>query len=135
VPRPVPGDPLTGSLPRTQLVVPQDIYGPVRQRRTKPRDEWPIRPDSMATTVRQMAPGRVAAVRTRFGVRTWLIRTVNTSREMHNRGRHFFTGMDRRGFCHSAWIDQVISVDSVVRALAEGRQLKALSPGPKVSAQ
>ena len=133
--REIPGDPLTGSLPRTQLVVPQDAYGPVRQRRRTiiERDEqsWPRVADPMAVTFRQMVPGRIAFVRTRRGIRRWQIRTVNKSREVHNRGRHFFTGMDRRGFCHSAWVDRVVSVESVQKALTAAKALKALPPGKR----
>ena len=112
----VPGDPLTGQLPRTQLVVPQDVFGPVRTR--KPRrdpDEWPRTADPIGVTIRQLRPGRWAAIRTRFGVRTWLVRTINKSYERPNKGRHYITGMDRRGLCHSAWVDRVISVDMVPR--------------------
>jgi hypothetical protein len=130
MPRRIAGDPLTGSLPRTQLVVPQDIFGPVRQpRRTivdRDKESWPRVADPMAVTFQQMIPGRVAFVRTRWGIRRWQIRTVNRSREMRNKGRHFFVGMDRRGFCHSAWVESVVSVESVQRALTAARALKAL---------
>ena len=83
----------------------------------------------MAVTFRQMAPGRIAFVRTRRGIRRWQIRTINRSNEMRNRGRHFFVGMDRRGLCHSAWVDRVVSVESVQRALTAAKALKALPPG------
>lgn len=125
----IPGDPLTGQLPRTQLVVPQDVYGPVRTRRVPVRDEWPKTADPMGITIRQMKAGRVAAVRTRRGVRTWVIRTINTSWEYRNKGRHFFTGMDRHGRCHAAWVDQVISVDTLQRALNSSKVLKAIGSG------
>lgn len=118
----VPGDPLTGQLPRTQLVVPQDVYGPVRTR--KPRrdpNEWPRTVDPIGITIRQIAPGKLASVRTRFGVRTWKVRTINTSWEMKNKGRHFITVMDRKGLCHSFWLEQVISVDTARKALLPGR--------------
>lgn len=126
---PIAGEPLTGQLPRTQIVIPQDVLGPVRKQRISIRDEWPHVADSLGITMKQLQPGRVAAVRTPRGVRTWVVRTVNTSREGRNKGRHFFTGMDRRGWCHTAWVGQVISVESVQHALAAAKALKAIGSG------
>jgi hypothetical protein len=123
MPKPVPGDPLTGTLPVTHLVIPEPIMGPTRRQR---RPQWPIVPDPQAVTIRQMRTGSVAYVRTRWGIRAWAIRTVNVSREIHNHGRHYFTGMNRHGLCRSAWVDRVVSVQSVQQALTAGRSLRAI---------
>jgi hypothetical protein len=129
VPRRVPGDPLTGSLPRTQLVIDAEALGPARRRRSQP-PTWPLVPDPMAVTVAQMSTGKVAYVRTRWGIRRWQIRTLNRSNEIgRNRGRHYFTGMTRKGWCRSAWVDRVVSVQSVQLALAAGKQIKAIGAG------
>ena len=74
----VVGDPLTGALPRTRLVVPQTILGPVRR---DPRPVWPHVPDPHAVTLTQLLPGRIAYVRRRRGIRRYQIRTVTRSRE------------------------------------------------------
>jgi hypothetical protein len=129
MPRQITGDPLTGSLPRTQLIVPQDVLGPIRTKRVSIRDEWPNVADPLGITMKQLQPGRVAAVQTRLGPRKWVVRTVNTSRQGRNKGRHFFTGMDQSGRCHSAWVHQVISVESVQQALSAAKVLKAIGPG------
>lgn len=123
--RPIPGDPLTGQLPRTQLIVPQDVLGPVKERKVyiRDKDEWPRTADPQGYTIRQLRPGRVVSVRTRWGIRTWQVRVVNKSYEMRNKGRNFIVAMDRKGYCHSAWVDQIISVDTVQRALARGRTI------------
>ena len=129
MPERIVGDPLTEQLPRTRLLVPSDVYGPVRERRPV-RPEWPIIPDPMAITLDSMAPGRIAYVRTRFGIRRWQIRAVNRSTELgKNRGRHYLVGHDRKGWCHAAWVDQVVSVQSIQQALAAGRVLKAIGRG------
>ena len=129
--RQIKGDPLTGSLPRTQLIVPQEVHGPIRTR--KPRykpDEWPRTPDPEAISMDQLEPGRVAYVSYRRGVRKYLIRTATRSREMGpNRGRTYVTGMSRRGWCHSFWADRIVSTQSVQQALTAGRVLKAIGPG------
>lgn len=131
MPKQVPGDPLTGSLPRTRLIVPQEVLGPMRTPRPRAvRLEWPIVPDPMAVTVSQMRAGRVAYVRTRWGIRRRQIRTINRSTAPGpHRGRHFFTGMTRRGWCRSAWVDQVIRVETVQQALTAGRVVKAIGAG------
>lgn len=128
--RPIPGDPLTGSvpaLPSTRLVILQETLGPVRRRQPQRSSGWPLVPDPQAVTIRQLRTGAVAYVRTRWGVRAWVVRTVNRSREVHNKGRHFFTGMDRSGRCHSAWVDQVVSVQSIQAALAAGKVIDVRS--------
>ena len=118
----IPGDPLTGLLPRTQLVIPQAIMGPTRTRKARPL-QWPLVSDPQAVTMMQMTPGRVAYVRTRLGIRRWQIRVVHTSREYgRNRGRHFFVGQDRHGWCHRAWVDRVVRVEPVRLALGTGKQ-------------
>ena len=114
------GDPLTGALPRTQLIIPQAIMGPTRKRRPQPL-QWPLVPDPQAVTLYQMIPGRVAYVRTRFGIRKRRIRVVHVSFERGaNRGRHYFVGHDRKGRCRPAWVDQVIRVEPVQLALGTG---------------
>ena len=117
---PIPGDPLTGSLPRTQLIVPQDVLGPVRNKRTRyGADEWPRTADPQGYTIRQLRPGRIIAVRTRWGgIKSWKLRMVATSYQRRNNGRHFVVAMDRKGFCHSVWLDEVISVSTVQQAKA-----------------
>jgi len=127
VPRPVPGDPLTGALPVTKLVVATDVMGPTRVRRPRP-PEWPLVPDAEAALVLQ--PGRVAFVRHRRGVRRYLIRTVTRSTMPGpNRGRTYVTGMSQRGWCHSFWASHIVSTQSVQQALSAGRVLKAIGPG------
>jgi hypothetical protein len=127
MPKRIPGDPLTGVLPVTRLIVPQALYGPVRQPRSKPQTAWPILPDPLAISYDQMVPGRVAYVRTRRGIRRYLIRVVNKSREPgKNRGRHYVIGHDRKGWCHKAWADQVVRIESVQQAIVTGRVLRAI---------
>ena len=121
------GDPLTGSLPRTRLIVPQDIYGPVRKRH-EASAQWPVVPDPMAVTIDSLVPGRVAYVRTRFGIRRYRIRVVTRSYERgKNRGRNYLVGHDPKGWCHVVWADQVIRVESAQRALSTSVRLKALN--------
>ena len=128
MPRRVPGDPLTGSLPKTWLVVSQEVMGPSRRRPRPP--EWPLVADPMAESIDKLKPGRVAYVRYRRGVRRYLIRTVMRSTQMGpNRGRTFVTGMSNRGWCHSFWADRIVSTQSVQQALAAGQVLKAIGPG------
>jgi hypothetical protein len=118
--RKIQGDPLTGSLPRTQLVIPQAIMGPTRKRRPQPL-QWPAVPDPQAITMMQMMPGRIAYVRTRFGIRKRQIRVVHVSTERgRNRGRHYFVGHTRKGWCYSYWLDQVIRVEPTQLALGIG---------------
>lgn len=114
MPREIPGDPLTGSLPVTQLVA----QGPARQRRERPRDAWPIVPDSIVVGDSELEVGRVASVRTRRGTVRVLVRVVNKSYERANRGRHYFVGQTRRGWCRSFWVSEVIRVETLQRAIA-----------------
>ena len=104
--RPVPGDPLTGQLPATQAL-PARI-GPARRRPVSRTEQWPYVPDKELTVYESIRPGLVANVRTRRGIKSYLVRTVNRSRN----GRRFITGMDRKGMCHSAWLNMVISVET-----------------------
>ena len=129
------GDPLTGSLPRTKLIVPQDTYGPVRQRRPRPKaDQWPLVADQLAITYEAMRAGRIAYVRTARGIRRWQIRVVNRSREPgKHRGRSYIVGHDRKGWCHAAWADRVIRVETVQQALTAGRLLRMIGPAPSDS--
>ena len=128
MPQPVVGDPLTGSLPRTQLVVPQQVLGPTRARR--PREaEWPLVADPQAITIDQLKPGRVAYVRTRRGVRRYLIRTVSRSYERgRNRGQTYVTGMSTNGWCRAFWANRIVSTQSQQQALSAGRLLTAIGP-------
>ena len=125
--REIVGDPLTGQLPATRLIVPQDTYGPVNSK--KKAEQWPRVADPQMYTMNQLMPGRIISVRTMRGVRTWQVRTVCRSFERRNKGRHYVTAMDRHGFCHSAWVDRIISVTTVERALSAGKALKAIGPG------
>ena len=43
-----------------------------------------------------------------------------------NRGRHYVVGHDQKGWCHAAWVDQVIRVESVQQALAAGKVMQAI---------
>ena len=92
------GDPL---LPSTQLLI-----------RAK-AESWPHRPDPEAVVSRMMVTGRIAFVRTRFGIRRWRIRMVRVASRGRHRGRHFFVGYDRRGWCHVAWLDRVVRVEQL----------------------
>lgn len=114
MPREIPGDPLTGSLPVTQMVQ----QGPARKKRDRPRDAWPIVPDSTVIGDSQLVVGRVASVRTRRGTVRVLVRVINRSFERRNKGRQYLVGQDRRGFCHSYWVSQVIRVETLGRAIA-----------------
>jgi hypothetical protein len=121
--RQIPGDPLTGQLPRTRLIVPQDPLGPVRNKRSRfAPDEWPRTADPIGYTIRQLTPGRIVTVRLRFGgIRRWKVRMVSTSHEFRNKGRHYIVAMDSKGWCHTAWVHEVISVSTAKEALAAGR--------------
>lgn len=131
MPERIVGDPLTGTLPRTKLIVPQAVLGPTRQSRSKEvRLAWPVIPDPLAISYDQMLPGRVAYVRTRFGIRSYRIRLVSRSYEMgKNRGRHYIVGHDRKGWCHAVWADQVVRVESAQAALTSGKVMKAITAG------
>jgi hypothetical protein len=127
VPRPIHGDPLTGTLPATKLVVATDVMGPTRVRRPRP-PEWPLVPDAEVDLV--LRPGRVAYVRHARGVRRYLIRTVMRSTQPGpNRGRTFVTGMSQRGWCHSFWANRIVSTQSMQQALSAGKVLKAIGTG------
>lgn len=117
-PRPIPGDPLTGTLPRTQIIVSQTARAPKPRRESALRDSWPVIPDSLALTMDQLQPGRIASVRTRRGVYQVRVRVVNVSHERRNRGRHYIVGVTTRGVCHSIWADHIISVETLGRAIA-----------------
>ena len=109
------GDPLTAALPRTRLVVPQTVYGPVR---AAPRPVWPHVPDRHAITLRQLQPGRVAYARRRYGIRHYQTRTVHRSYQPGpNRGRTYVTGHTRHGWCHTFWADTIVSTQTAAKAL------------------
>jgi hypothetical protein len=110
----IPGDPLTGSLPRTHLVIPRPILGPTRPARA----EWPAIADPQAVTMTNLTVGRIAYIRTRFGIRKQQIRYVARSLEPgKHRGRHYLVAMDRRGLCHAHWVDRVIRTETTALAL------------------
>jgi hypothetical protein len=114
--RPVPGDPLTGSLPATRLVTTIPALGPTRRDRS--RTSWPVIPDPQAISERELLPGTVAVIRTRLGIRRWQVRVVRRSKELgRNRGRHYVVGHTRKGWCRRGWLDQVIKVESVGEAI------------------
>src|SRR5262245_51625633 len=126
--REIPGDRLTGQLRATRVLVPE-VLGPVRTQR-KPlylqqRSQWPAVPDPEVVNYERLRPGAVVAVRTRFGVRVWLVRTFGQSR----RGRRYLVGMDKKGLCHSAYLSQLISVDTLQRYAAT---VKAIDRRSKV---
>jgi hypothetical protein len=97
--RPIAGDPLTGQLPRTRLVI-------ATPRSKVQLETWPLKPDVDYVTLRLLQPGNIAAVRTRFGVRQRLIRVIH-----HRRGRRFFVGCNRRGWCWPYWVSAIISIE------------------------
>ena len=114
--REIIGDPLTGQLPQTQILLP-DVLGPVRSipsRRAVRIDQWPIVADQEVVNYERLRPGAVVAVRTRFGVRVWLVRTFGRALG----GRRYLVGMDRNGWCHTAFLTNVISVDTLRQHLA-----------------
>lgn len=99
------GDPLTSQLPRTQLVI--------RPQRSRVElDTWPLRPDADHVTLRLLQPGNIALVRTRFGVRERLIRVIHSSMNRRGKGRRFFVGCNRQGWCRPYWISQIISIEA-----------------------
>ena len=111
----VVGDPLTGALPRTRVVIPQAVHGPTRH---QARPVWPHIPDTQAVTLRQLQPGRVAYVRRRYGIRHYQIRTVHRSYQPgRNRGRTYVTGMTRTGRCTTFWADTIVSTQTASKAL------------------
>lgn len=115
--RPVPGDPLTGQLPATRLVVTIPALGPTR-REARARSSWPVIPDPATITERELLPGTVAVIRTRFGIRRWQVRVVRRSMERgRNRGRHYVVGQTRKGWCRRGWLERVIRVESVAEAI------------------
>ena len=120
MPREIIGDPLTGQLPATQVLMP-DVLGPVRKRpRPTPRlDQWPLVPDPEAVNYERLREGSVVAVRTRMGVRLWKVRTFGRSIG----GRRFLVGMDRKGWCHTTFLSNVVSVDTVQRHLVAARAI------------
>lgn len=102
----IEGDPLTGSLPRTQLVV--------SPRKSKVElQTWPLKPDVDSVTLRLLKPGNIAAVRTRRGVKLLRIRVVHHSNTRRGKGRRFFIGDDRRGHCRAHWVSDIISIEEV----------------------
>lgn len=103
--REIPGDPLTGSVPVTRLLI----------RPTRPLvrlETWPLRPDIDPVNLRLLKPGNIAMVRTRRGLKERMIRVIQPSRTRLGKGRRFFVGCDRRGRCHSYWVSQIISIEA-----------------------
>lgn len=103
--REIPGDPLTGSVPVTRLVV--------MPRRSKVElSTWPLKPDVDAITLRLLKPGNIALVRTWRGPRERMIRVVQPSRTRRGKGRRFFVGCDKHGRCHSYWVSDIVSIEA-----------------------
>lgn len=99
--REIPGDPLTGQLPRTQVLI-----SPMR---SKVRlDTWPLKPDIDVVNLRLLKPGNIAAIRTRLGVRQRMIRVIRS----HRKGRRYFIGCSRKGWCRPYWVAQIISIEA-----------------------
>ena len=90
-------------------------------------DEWPRVPDSEVVAYQKLKPGAVVSVRTRRGVRTWMVRTIGHTRK----GRRFAVGVDRQGWCHPFLLERLISVDTLQRHLAinSAVKLRAIGPG------
>jgi hypothetical protein len=90
-------------------------------------DYWPRIEDPDPVFINQMVPGKVVWVRTgKRRIRRLTVRTINLSVEGRNRGRHFITGVDFKGFCHSAWVDRVIRIDRA--RLPQPRELAIRRP-------
>lgn len=98
--REIPGDPLTGQLPATRLVI-----SPLRP--AVKLDVWPLKPDIDIVNLRLLKPGNIAMVRTRRGVKERMIRVIHASRN----GRRYFVGCNRHGWCRSYWASQIISIE------------------------
>lgn len=100
----IPGDPLTGAVPITRLLI----------RPTRPLirlDTWPLKPDIDSFNLRLLKPGNIAMIRTRRGIKERLIRVIHTSRN----GRRFFVGCNRRGMCRPYWVSQIITIEGRVK--------------------
>ena len=132
VERRVAGEPLLSrpplpELPSTKLM--KVIKDMPRHHSPGDRTVWPHVPDPEPVVIAQIRVGYVAWVRTNMGVRKWLVRLVTISHERRNRGRHFLVGMDRQGWCHSEWLDRVIRVEPLTKALSAGPRRKELTTG------
>ena len=128
--RRVPGDPLLSrpplpELPSTKLL---KVVGDLPPRRhANDREVWPRVSDPEPVVIARIRPGYVAWVRTNRGVRQYLVRLVTLSHERRNKGRHFLVGMDRQGWCHAHWLDRVIRVEPLTRALARAPRMRELT--------
>jgi hypothetical protein len=117
----IPGEPLpTGMLPRTRVIASTARSVP-SGRISK---QWPKVPDPEPD---ELVKGQVAFVHGRLRMKRYRIRMIGTSRQRRNRGRRFVVGMDRRGFLHYLWADQVMSVQSVRAALASARAVRQIT--------
>jgi len=115
--RPIPGDPLTGSLPATQVLVPLERTHGAKPRRRVERAAWPLVPDPDGLS--KVEAGHIIKVRGRFGVRELKVRVVNRAIT----GRRYLIGQSRKGWLHHAWLSDVISIrppreSTVVNAVA-----------------
>lgn len=119
--REIIGDPLTGQLPATQVLV--SVRRGSRPVYVRQRSQWPVVPDAESVDYGRLRPGAIVAVRTRLGIRTWRVRTFGRGIG----GRRYVVGMDRNGWCHSAHLSRIISVDTLQRHLAAGRAIDVRS--------
>ena len=106
--RRIVGDPLVFTPPRLPELPETKLMKVIRDlpRHHHPNDRtvWPHVPDPEPVLMSNLRPGYVAWVTTNFGIRQYLVRTVNRSTWRRNSGRHFMVGMDRQGWCHSVWV-------------------------------
>ena len=96
----IPGDPLTGQMPVTRLVI----------KPTRPLvrlETWPLKPDIDSINLRLLLPGNIAMVRTRFGLKERMIRVIHSSRK----GRRYFVGCNKQGWCRPYWASQIVAIE------------------------
>jgi hypothetical protein len=106
--REIPGDPLTGQVPVTRLLI----------RPTRPLvrlDTWPLKPDIDSVNLRLLQPGNIALVRTRGGLKERMIRVVHASLNWRGKGRRYFIGCSKRGWCRPYWVSQIVTIEGRTR--------------------
>lgn len=101
----IAGDPLTGSLPVTRL--------DIRPKRSKVElQTWPFKPDLDSVNFRLLHPGNIALVRTRLGLKQRMIRVIQPSWSRRGKGRRFFVGCNKQGWCFPYWVGQIVSIEA-----------------------